>query len=65
MEPYWITMDDESIFIGGYIIHREYIPHGVGDFRLFIENTLTGEELDVAESELTKLLDGFWKKLRR
>ena len=57
-------MDDESIFIGGYIIRRTFYG-GAGAFRLTVENTMTGEELDVEGSELAKLLDGFWKKLRR
>ena len=59
-----ILMDDESIFIGGYIIRRTF-DSAARAFILTVENTMVCEEMSVAESELTKLLDAFWKKLRR
>ena len=54
-------MNDETIFIGGYRIHPATYSN---DIEYFVLENEAGEEMDVSERELTKMLDAFWSKMR-
>lgn len=50
-------MQDEELFVGGFLIRREDEEYFV------IENTLTGETHTVTEKRLTSFLYGLWNDL--
>lgn len=49
-------MQDEEIFIGGYIIRRR------DEKNFIIESTLSGNVLTVSENRLTKKIGELWKE---
>ena len=55
-----MRQDIEEIYIHGYIIRRV----SAGNFydeKMFIENTETGENMEVSEEKLGRMLDKFWE----
>lgn len=52
-------MQDEELFIGGYIIRRD----DDGDF--LIESTFSEKSICLTEKQLTKKLAGLWEEVEK
>ena len=57
-----MRQDIEEIYINGYIIRRVSDGPDFCDEALFIENTETGENMEVSEEKLGRMLDKFWEE---
>ena len=56
-----MRQDIEEIYIDGYIIRRVSDGPDFCDETLFIENTETGENMEVSEEKLGLMLYKFWR----